>query len=183
MTQALQPRPRLVGQKQTIVIVVGSYNTKFVQGMVNHAAREIEVLAPSAVIVLRQVPGAFEIPLAVKEIAKRNDVHAVIAFGVAIRAGLLPTEPVARSVADALQRIALDERVPIIHEVLFLESEADAAKLCLESDLNRGTEAARSAVAMIHLMDDLRERGIRSDALRQSLSVAGLSGFKACAED
>ncbi len=157
MSQALPPRPRIVGQRRTIAIVASEFNAEYVQGLVDHAARELEVLAPATNIALRQVPGAFEIPLAVKEIASRG-VHAIIALGVVIEGETHHAHLICESVTQALLRISLEERVPVIHEVLFVKNKEQAKKRCLLEEINRGTEAARAAVAMIHLMADLRER-------------------------
>jgi 6,7-dimethyl-8-ribityllumazine synthase len=62
----------------------------------------------------------------------------------------------ARSVTDALQQIAIEHGVPVINAVLSLESEAQARERCLGSKINRGTEAARAAVTVGEVLEDLR---------------------------
>ena len=61
-----------------------------------------------------------------------------------------------RSVTDALQRIAVDQGVPVINVVLSFDSELQARERCLENRINRGTEAARAAVEIANVMSDLR---------------------------
>jgi 6,7-dimethyl-8-ribityllumazine synthase len=63
---------------------------------------------------------------------------------------------VGASVTDALQRMAVAHVVPVVHEVLLLDSEEQARERCLGERLNRGSEAARVAVNMIELFNQLR---------------------------
>ena len=48
-------------------------------------------------------------------------------------------------------------RLPVIHQVLTCKDEEQARIRCVESKYNRGTEAARTAVAMSNLLAQLRE--------------------------
>ena len=59
---------------------------------------------------------------------------------------------------DALQKIAIDYGIPIINAVLSPETEAQARERCLGSKINRGTEAARAAVTVGEVLDDLRAK-------------------------
>ena len=56
----------------------------------------------------------------------------------------------------ALQQIALEHGVPVIHAVLSLKNEQQARKRCLEDEMNRGTEAARAAFEMTNVLAKLR---------------------------
>ena len=76
--------PRVLGgAKHTFALVASQYNPEYVQGLVDHAATELMRIMPTVRIVLQQVPGAFEIPLVVQELATKedNDVDAIIALG------------------------------------------------------------------------------------------------------
>jgi 6,7-dimethyl-8-ribityllumazine synthase len=61
-------------------------------------------------------------------------------------------------VTESLQRIALNNRVPVIHEVLLLQNEGQARARCIEDEINRGTEAARVAIRMAQLMGEFARR-------------------------
>ena len=57
---------------------------------------------------------------------------------------------------NTLQRIAVDHGVPVINTVLCLDNETQARERCLEDKINRGTQAAWSAVEIASVMSGLR---------------------------
>jgi 6,7-dimethyl-8-ribityllumazine synthase len=149
-------RPRASGRKQHFAIVASLFNRLYVQGLVDHAVAELRALSPSADISIHQVPGAFEIPVVVREIALKKNAQAILALGVILQGKTSHAQNLARSVTDALQQIALEHGVPVINAVLSLETEQQARERCLEKEINRGTEAARAAVTVGEVLDDLR---------------------------
>jgi 6,7-dimethyl-8-ribityllumazine synthase len=158
MSHAIQPRPRTVHGRRRFTIVASQFNAEYVQGLVNHATEELRALAPAATITLHQVPGAFEIPVVVRELAAPKKENAIIAMGVILKGKTSHAENLSRSVTDALQRIAVDYGVPVINAVLSLNHEIEARERCLEKKLNRGIEAARAAVEIANVMTDLHEK-------------------------
>jgi 6,7-dimethyl-8-ribityllumazine synthase len=151
-------RSRVVAAKRTFTIVASRFNAVYVQGLVDHASNQILKDNTSAAINLHQVPGAFEIPIVAREIAIQQKPDAIIAVGVIIKGKTDHAEHLARSVTDALQRIALESGVPVINVVLSMKNEAQARERCLEDKINRGTEAAHAAAEIAQLMSDLREK-------------------------
>ena len=114
---------------------------------------------PQARVDLIRVPGAFEIPVAVKALLELEAPICVIALGVIIRGETAHADLVASSVTDALQQLALEYNTPIIHEVLLVEDEAQAHVRCLGEEMNRGIEAARAAAAMVEVFSELDRSG------------------------
>jgi 6,7-dimethyl-8-ribityllumazine synthase len=157
MGTALPPKPRLFGSKRVIAIVASQYNPVYVQAMVNYAREELSLSLPNATVTLHQVPGAFEIPLLVQEIASLKNVDAIIALGVIIQGETAHAEHIGQTISDALMDIGLRFRTPVIHEVLTLRNEEQAQARCLDSRTSRGIEAARSAVEMAQLMAELKK--------------------------
>ena len=158
MSKLAPPRPRPTRRKQHFAIVASLFNRPYVQGLVDHAVTELRLLSPSADIWIHQVPGAFEIPVVVREIALRKKVHAILALGVILQGKTDHAQNLARSVTDALQQIAIEHGVPVINGVLSLETEVQARERCLGSKINRGTEAARAAVTVGEVLGDLRAK-------------------------
>lgn len=156
MSQAVSPRPPLVGAERHFIIVASKFNAGFVQGLIDHATEELRSLCPAATVTLHQVPGAFEIPVVVSEVAQRNKAHAILAMGVILQGSTPHAEHLAVSVTHALQEIALRYGIPVINAVLTVENEQQARERCLEKEINRGIEAARAAVEIANVMSDVR---------------------------
>ncbi len=156
MSNLAPPRSRAAGGKRHFSIVASRFNGKYVRGLVDHATEELQSLAPSAVISLHQVPGAFEIPVVVREIALQKKAEAILALGVILQGKTSHAQNLARSVTDALQQIAMEHGIPVINAVLSLETETQARERCMGSEINRGTEAARAAIEIANVMRDLR---------------------------
>jgi 6,7-dimethyl-8-ribityllumazine synthase len=158
MSSSPPRRPRIAKAKRTFCIVASQFNAQYVQGLADHATRELRALAPNATISLHRVPGAFEIPVVVRELASREKPDAIIACGVIMQGKTDHAENLSRSVTDALQRIAIDHGVPVINVVLSFENETQARERCVENGINRGTEAARATVEIANVMSDLRNK-------------------------
>ena len=159
MSQAISPRPRTVGvTKRNFPIVASQFNQVYVQGLVDHFTLELRSLAPATTLTLHQVPGAFEIPVVVRELASQKRGDAIIAVGVILKGETDHAEHLARSVTDALQRIAVTHGTPVLNVVLSFDNETQARERCLEDEINRGTEAARSAIEITNLMSKLRSK-------------------------
>jgi 6,7-dimethyl-8-ribityllumazine synthase len=149
-------RPRVEKGKRTFQIVASQFNAQYVQGLVAHAAEELRELAPGAAISIHRVPGSFEIPVVVRELARKKKTDAIIACGVIMRGETDHAKNLSRSVTDALQHIAVDYGVPVINVVLSFDNRRQARDRCLENTINRGTEAARAAVEIASAMSKLR---------------------------
>jgi len=158
MSKSVPRRPRVVSAKRRFAIVASQFNARFVQGLVDHAEEELRSLASSAAISIYRVPGSFEIPVIVRELARKKKSNAIIACGVIMHGETSHAKNLSRSVTDALQRIAVDYGVPVINVVLGFDNEDQARERCLENRINRGTEAARAAVEIANVVSELRRK-------------------------
>lgn len=158
MSSNAPSRPRIARAKRTFQIVASRFNVQYVDGLVDHATEELRALAPDAAISMHRVPGAFEIPVVVRELASRENTDAIIACGVILKGETNHAQNLSRSVTDALQRIAVEHGVPVINAVLSFDNEAQARARCLENKINRGTEAGRAAVETANVLAHLRNK-------------------------
>jgi len=158
MSNLIPSRPRQFQQRHAVAIVASQYNQEFVEGLTSHAQQELGILLPNSAIQQFGVPGAFEIPLVVQELAERGAYNAIIALGVIIKGETQHARLIAEAITQSLLEISLRLRIPVIHEVLLLEDEAQARLRCLDAEINRGTEAARVAVRMIEAVAEARSR-------------------------
>ena len=156
MPKIAPTRPRASDKQRTFIIVASQFNAPYVEGLVDHATKELRALAPNADVSIERVPGAFEIPVVVRELALQEKANAVIACGVILKGKTDHAQNLSRSVTDALQRIAIGHGVPVINAVLSFDNEIQARERCLENKINRGTEAARVAVKIADVMSKLR---------------------------
>jgi 6,7-dimethyl-8-ribityllumazine synthase len=156
MTKESPSRPATAKTKRIFEIVASRFNAQFVDGLVDHATQELSALAPDATVSIHRVPGSFEIPVVVRELASKNKADAIIACGVILQGETDHAQNLSRSVTDALQRIAVERGVPVVNAVLSLDNEDQAGARCLENKINRGTEAARAAVEIANVLSELR---------------------------
>jgi len=151
-----RPSSSLPGR--SFAIVASEYNPLYVQGLIDAVRGELAQLSPGAEVALHRVPGAFEIPVVVQEVAHEGKAEAIIALGVIIRGGTAHADLIGQCVTDSLQKIALQFRTPVIHEVLLVADEVQARARTLEGGKNRGVEAARAAVRVLQALDGFPER-------------------------
>ena len=97
------------------------------------------------------VPGALEVPLALKALADDGDFDALVALGCVIRGETYHFELVAEQSAAGVTRVALDHRIPIANAILTVDNEDQA----LARARDKGIDAARVAIEMANLLEDL----------------------------
>jgi 6,7-dimethyl-8-ribityllumazine synthase len=158
MSKLKSPRPRRPEGRQHFSIVASQFNADYVAGLIDHATSELRALVPDAKIEILRVPGAFEIPIVVRELASQNNGDAIIAIGVILKGETDHAKNLSHSVTEALQEIAVAHRVPVINVVLSFDDETQARARCLENKINRGTEAARAAIGIANVMSKLRKK-------------------------
>lgn len=168
MSQHSPSRPRPIQDRVSIAIVASLYNNQFVQGLIDAGREELEELAPNASITVYRVPGAFEIPVCTELVLKSTKPDVAIAFGVIIRGSTEHADLVGASVTDALQQMAVRHVTPIVHEVLLVSTEEQAEARCLGVTMNRGKEAAQTAVNMLSLFRKMRASFAGNPALEDA---------------
>src|SRR4029079_14243831 len=100
VSQFIPPRPRVVAAKHIFAIVASQFNPSYVQGLVDHATRDLQT--PLAKEALHRVPGAFEMPCAVRERAHQKKADVILAVGVIVKGKTDHAYNLSRSVTDAL---------------------------------------------------------------------------------
>ncbi len=104
-----------------------------------------------------RVPGAWEIPVAARELALAGGHAAIVALGCGVRGDTRHYEQVADGTSDGLMRVALDTGVPVANGVLAVERFEDAQARAGGSHGNKGEEAALVAIEMADLRRKLKE--------------------------
>ena len=142
----------LAGEGLRIGIVRARFNESLTAKLVEACMAELERLdVDKRDVTLITVPGALEIPLALKAMAESGDYDALVALGCVIRGETYHFELVANESGAGVSRVALDHRVPIANAILTVENEAQA---WARAD-GKGRDAARVAVEMANLLEEL----------------------------
>ncbi|MEY4752630.1 MAG: hypothetical protein RJA44_305 [Pseudomonadota bacterium] len=103
---------------------------------------------------LLDVPGAFEIPLLARKLARSGRYDAIAAFGLVVDGGIYRHDFVAHAVIDGLMRVQLDTDVPVFSVVLtphHFHDHAEHQRYFGEHFVIKGTEAAQAALQTIAL--------------------------------
>ena len=142
----------LMGEGLRIGIVRARFNDALTSKMAEACLAELDRLeVDSGDIKHVTVPGALEIPIVLKAMADSGDFDALIALGCIIRGETYHFELVANESGAGISRVALDHQVPIANAILTVEEEAQAWARAQD----KGRDAARVAVEMANLLEDL----------------------------
>lgn len=97
------------------------------------------------------VPGAYEIALTSKKLAKTGNYDAVITLGAVIRGSTPHFDYVSSEVAKGVARASYDTEVPVVFGVLTTDSIEQAIERAGTKAGNKGWEAASTAIEMTTL--------------------------------
>jgi 6,7-dimethyl-8-ribityllumazine synthase len=144
------------GAGRKIAIVAGRFNSYIVDSLISGAE---DVLTRHGVarkdITLVRVPGAFELPLAVKRVAAAGKHDGVIALGAVIRGATPHFDYVAGQCAAGLAQVALSSDVPLAFGVLTTNTIEQAIERAGTKAGNKGADAAMTILEMVNLLAKL----------------------------
>ena len=144
------------GEKFRFGIVASRFNSAIVDRLVEGA---IDCLTRHGVseenVTLVKVPGAWEIPLAAKKLAKRKDIDAVIALGAVIRGATPHFEYVAAEVSKGLANVSLEVEKPITFGIITADTLEQAIERAGTKMGNKGWEAALAALEMVEVLNKI----------------------------
>ena len=142
----------LDGRDLRIAIVQARFNAAITDKLAQSCLAELAALGVAAKHIKHvTVPGALEVPLALAALADSEDHDALIALGCIIRGETYHFELVANESGAGVTRVSLDHEVPIANAILTVENEAQAWARAED----KGRDAARVAVEMANLLEDL----------------------------
>jgi 6,7-dimethyl-8-ribityllumazine synthase len=146
----------LIAQGIKVGIVVGRFNefigSKLLSGAIDALKRH--GMAEEDISVA-WVPGAFEIPLIAKKMAKSGKYDAVICLGAVIRGATAHFEYVSAEVSKGIAAVGLDAEIPVVFGVLTVDTIEQAIERAGTKAGNKGSEAAVTAIEMINLIKEI----------------------------
>lgn len=106
-------------------------------------------------IELAWVPGAFEIPLVAKKMAKSGKYDAVICLGAVIKGSTSHYDYVCAEVSKGVASVSLETEVPVLFGILTTDNIEQAIERAGTKAGNKGYDAACTAIEMVNLMKNL----------------------------
>lgn len=135
----------LNGAPLMIGIVVARFNEYAGKGLLENCVDELRALGvEERSILVMEVPGALEIPMAMQMLANNYPVNAMIGLGAVIRGETYHFEVVSNESARGLMDVQLTYNIPVVNGILTTEDD-EQTKARLEV---KGRDCARCAVEM-----------------------------------
>lgn len=147
----------LVSEGLKFGIIIGRFNEfiggKLLEGALDglkrHGAKEED-------IDIAWVPGAFEIPLVAKKMAKNPKYDAVICLGAVIKGSTSHYDYVCSEVSKGIAHVSLESEKPVIFGVLTTNTIEQAIERAGTKAGNKGYESAVSAIEMANLLNNIK---------------------------
>ena len=144
----------------SIGIVVSRWNAEITDSLRRGALGALAAYSiPEESVIIVEVPGAFEIPLACDLLAQHKGVDAIIALGCVIKGDTAHFEYVSDAAMQGIREVALKHGLPITCGILTTYTEAQALERAGDDENNKGSEAALSAIKMASLRRQIISSG------------------------
>ena len=137
-------------------IVATRFNQRIVDSLVE-GARDTLIrhgVADSDVHLVR-VPGAYELPLAVRRAGQTRNYDGLVAVGAVIRGATPHFDYVCSECASGLSRVSMELDLPVGFGVLTVDTIEQAVERAGTKAGNKGAEAAMAAIEMVSLLREL----------------------------
>lgn len=136
-------------------IVVSRFNSFITERLLEGAMDALKRHgADEKQITVYKVPGAFEIPLVAKLLAKKKEIDAIICLGTVIKGATPHFHYVASEVTKGIAQASLDIEKPISFGVITSDSIEQAIERAGTKSGNKGYDAATSAIEMVNLIKE-----------------------------
>lgn len=139
-----------------VAIVASRYNSFVVDRLLEGC---LETLKAGGIdeqnITLVSVPGAFEIPVAVKAIADKAETDSIITLGAIIRGETPHFDIIANECTRGIGSIAIESGLPVVFGVLTVDNVEQAMDRSGAEESNKGSEAATTALEMISVLGQI----------------------------
>jgi 6,7-dimethyl-8-ribityllumazine synthase len=134
-----------------LAIVTSRFNEEVTRGLKKGV---FQILADKGITTYREydAPGAFEIPLIAKTLAKSGKYDGVICLGCVIKGDTAHFEFISLGAAMGIQQAALETGVPIAFGILTTYTDAQAEVRSADDAHNKGREAALACIETIEVL-------------------------------
>ncbi|GIV36646.1 MAG: 6,7-dimethyl-8-ribityllumazine synthase [Cyclobacteriaceae bacterium] len=138
-------------KKKKFAIVVSQWNEEITEALFAGAFSALRSQGiDSRQIIRKSVPGSFELTLGALKMAQKKDIDAVICLGCVIKGETPHFDYICQAVAYGLTEVSLKTGKPVIFGVLTTLTRQQAYERAGGKYGNKGEEAARTALNMLH---------------------------------
>ena len=123
-----------------LAIVTADFNSKITSKMESIAKKQAIKLGVAIKQVIH-VPGAFEIPFAVKKLIKQKEINGIITLGAVIKGDTDHDQIVANNAAEQILKLSLEYEKPVSLGIIGPNVTRAKAEEKLESYAKRAAEA------------------------------------------
>lgn len=147
----------MTGENLKIAIVAGRFNDFITERLIAGAEGTLTAHGVDAGnIDLAYVPGAFEIPIAAKQMAESGKYDAIIGLGCVIRGSTTHYDYVCSQAASGIMEAGLSTDVPVMFGVITTETIEQAIERAGTKLGNKGSDAAAAAIEMANLLSKIK---------------------------
>ena len=137
-------------------IVVSDWNSKITRALLEGAVRTLKLHGTKDEnIVVKHVPGSFELTLGAQFLAEYDDLDAVICLGCVIQGETPHFTYICQGVTQGITQLNLEYNIPFIFGVLTTETDQQAVDRAGGIHGNKGDEAAVTAIKMAALQREM----------------------------
>ncbi len=145
---------KLIAEGKKFALVVSRFNDFITEKLLNGALDAlIRTGAADQDIEVVKVPGAFEIPVVAKKMAKSNRFDAIICLGAVIRGSTPHFDYVSAEVSKGVAMVSMESEIPVIFGVITTDTIEQAIERAGTKAGNKGWSAAIAAVEMANLFE------------------------------
>ena len=145
---------KLIAEGKKFAVIVSRFNDFITEKLLSGA---LDALVRSGTadedIEVVRVPGAFEIPLVAKKMAKKKRFDAVICLGAVIRGSTPHFDYVSAEVSKGIALVGMESEIPVIFGVITTDTIEQAIERAGSKAGNKGWSAAIDAVEMANLLE------------------------------
>ncbi|MDD6920427.1 MAG: 6,7-dimethyl-8-ribityllumazine synthase [Eubacteriales bacterium] len=147
---------QLSGKDIKVAIVAARFNEFITSKLIDGA---IDALVRHGVnkdnINIAWVPGAYEIPLIAKKLAKSSDYDGVICLGAVIRGNTSHYDYVCAEVSKGIAQVSLETEKPVMFGILTTDNIEQAIERAGTKAGNKGFDCAVGLIEMVNLIKNI----------------------------
>ena len=138
-----------------ISIVASQFNEIIVESLIKSSIETLEKNGYQSDPEIFKVPGAYELPLAVKNIAHKKQPNGIIALGAIVRGATPHFDYIAAETSLGLMQVSLEFNIPVGFGVLTCDTMEQAIERSGNGSGNKGIESTEAVLGMIEFLENL----------------------------